>query len=168
MQTDLSWDVGSIVPSGKAGTVLVTSQDGRASRVLGGRMPTIKVDAMQPEEAVCLMTNHFDEPVARGDEYWDLVVRITECLDRLALLLDLAGARISIDAENWGNLKAALKEYLADYLHNQERLLHDTEYADATQYKKTAYKYGLSRSYHVNGRSTTWSSCWQSALKCTR
>lgn len=136
---DLTWDISSLIPRGKAGTVLVTSQDGRAARLLGGRMPTIKVDAMQPEEAVRLIANHFDEPVTRGDCYWNLVEKITECLDRLALPLDLAGARISVDAENWGDLTHALKQYLEDYEHSQERLLHDTEYANATQYKKTAW-----------------------------
>ena len=49
---DLSWDVSNIIPRGKAGTVMVTSQDARASRLLGGRTPTVKVDAMHPEEAV--------------------------------------------------------------------------------------------------------------------
>ena len=136
---DLAWDISSVIPRGKAGTVLVTSQDGHAALLLGGRMPTMKVDAMQPEEAVRLIANHFDEPVTRGDCYWDLVERITECLDRLALPLDLAGARISVDAENWGDLTHALRQYLEDYQHNQERLLHDTEYANATQYKKTAW-----------------------------
>jgi tetratricopeptide (TPR) repeat protein len=136
---DLSWDVSSIIPRGKAGTVLVTSQDGQASRLLGGRIPAVKVDAMQPEEAVRLVANHFGEPVTQGDCYWDLVEKITEFLDRLALPLDLAGARISVDAENWGDLTTALKQYFEDYGHNQERLLHDTEYANATPYKKTAW-----------------------------
>jgi tetratricopeptide (TPR) repeat protein len=136
---DLSWDVSSIIPRGKAGTVLVTSQDGQASRLLGGRIPAVKVDAMQPEEAVRLVANHFGEPVNRGDCYWDLVEKITECLDRLALPLDLAGARISVDAENWGDLTNALKQYLQDYGRNQEKLLQDTEYANATPYKKTVW-----------------------------
>jgi len=136
---DLSWDISSIVPRGKAGTVLLTSQDGQASRLLGGRTPTIKVDSMRLDEAVHLMSNHLGEPIIREDCYWDLVEKITEGLDRLALPLDLAGARISVDAENWGDLTTALKQYLEDYQHNQERLLHDTEYANATPYKKTAW-----------------------------
>jgi tetratricopeptide (TPR) repeat protein len=137
---DLPWDVvRSIVPRGKAGTVLVTSQDGQASRLSGGPMSTVKVDAMHPEEAVRLMANHIGESVTRGDCYWDLVVQITECLDRLALPLDLAGARISIDGENWGDLTTALKQYLEDYHQNQERLLHDTEYASVSPYGKTVW-----------------------------
>jgi hypothetical protein len=53
---DRSWAISSIVPRGKAGTVLVTSQDREASRLLGGRILTVKVDAMQPEEAVRLVS----------------------------------------------------------------------------------------------------------------
>lgn len=136
---DLSWGVGNVFPRGKAGTVLVTSQDGHASGLLGGRMPTINVDAMQPEEAVRLIANRLNKPVSRGDDCWDLIEKITVCLDRLALPLDLAGARISVDAETWGDLAAALKQYLEDYQYNEEKLLHDTEYADTTPYKKTVW-----------------------------
>lgn len=136
---DLTWDISSVIPKCKAGTVLVTRQDSHAARLLGGRMPTIKVDAMQPEEAVRLIVNHFDEPVTRGDDYWDLVEKITGCLDQLALPLHLAGARISVDAENWGDLKTASEQYLKDYQDNQGRLLQDSEYADATPYKKTVW-----------------------------
>jgi hypothetical protein len=136
---DLSWDVSNIIPRGKAGTVIVTSQDARASRLLGGRTPTVKVDAMHPEEAVYLVANHFSEPVSRGDRYWDLIERITESLDRLALPMDLAGARISAHAETWGDLGFALSQYLEDYQQNQDRLLQDTEYAAATPYKKTVW-----------------------------
>jgi hypothetical protein len=83
---DLTWDVSSIVPKGKAGTVIVTSQDAHASRrLLGGRSPTVKVDAMTSEEAMSLLTNHFDEAVYRGSDCWNLVEEITGCLDRLAL-----------------------------------------------------------------------------------
>lgn len=97
---DLSRDVSSIVPKGKAGTVIVTSQDALASRLLGGRMPTVKVDAMEPEEAVRLVLNYFDEPVCRGDACWILVEEITKCLDRLALGMDLAGARVRANIDN--------------------------------------------------------------------
>jgi tetratricopeptide (TPR) repeat protein len=134
---DGSWDVSSIVSKGKAGTVIVTSQDARASRLLGGRTSTVKVDAMTSEEAVCLVAKHFDETVCRGDSYWDMIVEITECLDQLALPLDLAGARISVDAENWRDLGTAIRQYLTDYRRNQDKLLEDNEFAMANPYKKT-------------------------------
>lgn len=136
---DLSWDVSSIIPKGKAGTVIVTSQDAQASRLQGGRTSTVKVDAMSLEEAVCLMVKHFDKPISPGDDYWDLIQEITELLDRLALPMELAGARISVDAETWGDLGTALRQYLSDYQRNQDKLLQDDEFASASPYKKTAW-----------------------------
>jgi hypothetical protein len=104
---DLSWDVSGVVPKGKAGTVIVTSQDAQASRLLGGRTPTVRVDAMEPEEAVRLVSNYFDEPLCREDGCLALVEEITECLDRLALAMDLAGARVRADVENGDDLATA-------------------------------------------------------------
>jgi tetratricopeptide (TPR) repeat protein len=136
---DLTWDVSSIVPKGKAGTVIVTSQDALASRLLGGRTPTVRVDAMEPEEAVRLMSNYFDEPLCRGDGRLTLVEKITECLDRLALAMDLAGARIRADVENGDDLATALRQYIADYRRSQDRLLRDEEFARISLYKKTVW-----------------------------
>jgi hypothetical protein len=136
---DLLWDMSGIVLKGKAGTVIVTSQDAQASRLLGGRTPTVKVDAMEPEEAVRLVLNYFDEFVCRDDAYYVLVEEITECLDRLALGMDLAGARVRADIENGDDVEAALRKYLADYEHNQNELLRDEEFAYVTTYKKTVW-----------------------------
>jgi tetratricopeptide (TPR) repeat protein len=136
---DLSWDVSSIVPKGKAGTVIVTSQDAQSSRLLGGRTPTVSVDAMEPEEAVRLVSNYFDEPVSRGDDCWALVEEITESLDRLALAIDLAGARVHVDLENGDGLASVLRQYLADYRRSRERLLRDEEFAYTSTYKKTVW-----------------------------
>jgi len=40
-----------------------------------------------------------------------LVEEITECLDRLALAIDLAGARVQVDVENGDDLATALCQY---------------------------------------------------------
>jgi tetratricopeptide (TPR) repeat protein len=136
---DLSWDVSSIVPKGKAGTVIVTSQDAQASRLLGGRTPMIRVDAMEPEEAVRLVSNYLDEPLCWGNGYLALVEEITECLDRLALAIDLAGARVQVDVENGDDLATALRQYLTDYRRYQGKLLRDEEFARVSTYKKTVW-----------------------------
>jgi tetratricopeptide (TPR) repeat protein len=136
---EVSWE-SIIVPKGKAGTVIVTSQDAYAARqLLGGRSPTVRVDAMTSEEAMSLMTNHFDEPVCSGTATWSLVEEITRFLDRLALPLDLAGAQISVDVDNWGDLDAALRQYLSEYRQNQDKLLQDAEFAAAGSYNKTIW-----------------------------
>ena len=136
---DLSWDVSAIVPKGKAGTVIVTSQDAQASRLLGGRTPTVKVDAMEPQEAVRLVSNYFDEPLWPRDDCLALVEEITECLDRLALAMDLAGARVQVDVENGDDLATALRQYLTDYKRRQDELLQDEEFARTSTYKKTVW-----------------------------
>jgi tetratricopeptide (TPR) repeat protein len=136
---DLSWDVGSIVPKGKAGTVVLTSQDAQAARLLGGRTPTVKVDAMEPEEAVCLVLNYFEDFVCHGDACFVLAEEITECLDRLALAIDLAGARVQVDVENGDDLATALRQYLTDYRRYQGKLLRDEEFSRVSAYKKTVW-----------------------------
>jgi hypothetical protein len=51
------------MPRGKAGIVIVTSQDAQALRLLGGRTPMVRVDAIEPEEAVRLVSNYLNEPL---------------------------------------------------------------------------------------------------------
>jgi tetratricopeptide (TPR) repeat protein len=136
---DMSWDVSGVVPKGKAGTVIVTSQDAQASRLLGGCTPTVRVDAMEPEEAVCLVSNYFDDPLWREDGCLALVEEIAECLDRLALAVDLAGARVRADVENGDDMATALRQYIADYKRSQDRLLRDEEFARINTYKKTVW-----------------------------
>jgi hypothetical protein len=80
---DTSW-VSSILPKGNAGTVIVTSQDARASRLLGARMATVNVDAMESEEAVCVMLKHFQRLGYQDAECRELVDEITDKLNRLA------------------------------------------------------------------------------------
>jgi hypothetical protein len=79
------------------------------SRLLGGRTPTVKVDAIEPKEAMRLVLNYFDEPLWRGDGCLALVKEITECLDRLALTIDLVGARVRADVENRDDIATALR-----------------------------------------------------------
>ena len=136
---DLTWDLSGIAPKGKAGTVIVTSQDAQAARLLGGRTSTVKVDAMEPEEAVRLVLNYFDGSVRPENGCRILVEEITECLDRLALAIDLAGARVQVDVENGDDLTTALRQYLTDYRRYQGKLLRDEEFARVSTYKKTVW-----------------------------
>jgi tetratricopeptide (TPR) repeat protein len=137
---DPSW-VSSIVPQGEAGTVIVTSQDAGASRLLGGHVTKVEVDAMEPEEAVCVMSEHSEDLLYQDedDECRELIEEITKLLDRLALALDLAGARIKAHVQPGTNLRAALQQYISDYRHNQNDILRDGEYARAAPYKKTVW-----------------------------
>jgi hypothetical protein len=137
---DPSW-VSSIVPKGKAGTVILTSQDARVLRLLGGRTLKVNVDAMEPKEAICVLSEHFKDFVYRDEarECEELIEEVAGVLDRLALAMDLAGARISANVENGIDLRAALRQYLADYRQNRDRLLQDDQFASVGPYKKTVW-----------------------------
>ncbi|KAL1590634.1 hypothetical protein WHR41_00805 [Cladosporium halotolerans] len=141
---DLSWNVSALVPKGKAGTVIVTSQDGNASRLFGGHVAAVNVDAMEPAEAVKLMSDSIDEAGCLRDNGLQLLNRITEELDRLALAIDLAAAQIRADLLSSGGdvyeeavVVDALNRYISDYQRNRERLLRDDEFAYTATYKKT-------------------------------
>jgi hypothetical protein len=101
-------------------------------------MTIVKVDAMESEEAFCIPEEHFKNVGHQDqvDECRKLIVEITESLDRLALAMDLAGARIRANTEEGNYPKAALCQYLSDYRHNRLRLLQDEQFASVAPYKK--------------------------------
>jgi hypothetical protein len=127
---------------GEADTVVVTSQDARASRLLGGRTARVNGDVMEPEEAVCVVLNHFDDFVNQDEdgECKELIEEVAKNLDRLALAMDLAGARISANVEDGdGFLKVVLRQYLADYWLNRDRPLRDEQFASVSPYETTVW-----------------------------
>jgi len=136
---DTSW-VGRVVPQGKEGTVIVTSQDSQACRLLGGRMEVVKVDAMELEEAISLMSAFFKSESTRlNDAHRELMRQIVVCLDQLPLAVDLASARIRNDVEDGDDLKSALRQYLSDYHAHRNHLLRDADFANAGNYNKTIW-----------------------------
>jgi hypothetical protein len=92
---------------------------------------------MEPEESVRLVSNYFDEPLCRGVGCFALVEEVTECLDRLALAMDLAGALVQADVENGHDLATALHQYIADYRRSKDRLLRDEELSRMNLSKRT-------------------------------
>lgn len=134
---DTSW-VGRVVPQGKEGTVIVTSQDGRACRLLGGLMKVVKVDAMELEEAISLMSAFFNtEAICLNDTHRKLMEDIVQCLDRLPLAVDLASARVRNDVEDGDDLESALRQYLSDYQAHRNHLFRDADLANTGHYNKT-------------------------------
>ena len=137
---DLSWDVGSIVPKGKAGTVVVTSQDAQASGLVGRLTEVVKVDVMESEEAIKLLFCFVEEYSSSGEDEWrHLIEDITELLDRMPLAIDLAGARIRSDVENGNDTGDALRQYQRDYSKSRDQLLRDQYFAVSSSYQKTVW-----------------------------
>lgn len=113
---DLSWSISDIIPYGRAGSVVVTSQDSQSSRLLGGRSETVKVEVMTKEEAISLFrTTLFNHGTGENTTLTLHSQQVVDRLDRLPLAIDLAGARISADVEDGEDVEDAVRQYLADF-----------------------------------------------------
>ena len=136
----LNWGVERIVPAGEAGSVIVTSQDGHASQLVGRRSEVVVVEGMNPDEACSLLLKAVDkERESASEELLDLSKRIVDILDRLPLAVDLAMARIGSDVDDSDEAQGAMRRYLADFQGHQDRLLQSNEYIAASQYDQTVW-----------------------------
>ena len=137
---DLSWDVSSIIPQGRAGSVIVTSQDSQASRLLGGKSDAVKVDVMETEEAVSLLLSNVDGGSAEvSDETATLVTGVVDLLDKLPLAIELAGARIKVEVDDGEDTVVAMRRYVADFRRHQNKLLGSNDFVHTSSNKKTVW-----------------------------
>ncbi|KAK4902406.1 hypothetical protein LTR49_027070 [Elasticomyces elasticus] len=136
----LDWGVQRIVPAGEAGSVIVTSQDGHTSQLLGRRSEVVKVEEMNPDEACSLRLTAIDEDrSSASEELLALSTRIVDMLDRLALAVDLAAARIGSEVDDSDEAHGGMHRYLSDFQQHQERLLKSKELIEASHYDRTVW-----------------------------
>nr|POE53442.1 nephrocystin-3 [Quercus suber] len=138
---DLSWNVSSIIPHGRAGSVIVTSQDSQASRLLGGKSEIVRAEIMTIKEAVTLLRDTIGE-FEEADESSDcamLLEQIVSDLDGLPLAIDLAGARINAEVIDGEAVEDAMRRYIVDFKQNRARLLKSSDYAHASPSRKTVW-----------------------------
>ncbi|KAK3616048.1 hypothetical protein LTR22_027199 [Elasticomyces elasticus] len=136
----LDWGVQRIVPAGEAGSVIVTSQDGHVSQLLGRRSELEMVEEMNPEEACSLLLKAVDEDgSSASEELPALSTRIVDMLDRLALAIDLAAARIGSDVDRGDEVRVAMHRYLTDFQRHQDKLLQSKEFNEASHYDQTVW-----------------------------
>jgi hypothetical protein len=131
------------------GTVIITSHDRYASRLLDGKCGIVNVDAMTNHESVSLLLNAIDVNfVVMGDDTKALLETTVECLDKLTLAIDLAGRRIynaararqgSGGSDGEESLKITLREYLNNLRLHRIELLKDIEFTRTTSYQKTIW-----------------------------
>ncbi|KAK4893436.1 hypothetical protein LTR49_028489, partial [Elasticomyces elasticus] len=127
----LDWGVERLVPTGKAGSVIVTSQDGHVSQLLASRSGVVIVEEMKTDEACSLLLRAVDEDRSSASgELLTLSTRIVDMLDRLNLAVDLAAARIGSDVDNSDEVQGAMHRYLTDFQRHQDRLLQSREYVE--------------------------------------
>jgi DNA polymerase III delta prime subunit len=115
------WRIKKVLARGDRGSIIITSQDSQARRLVDGGCESVRVGMMERLEARTLILHHLqlDEELATGD-IADDCDKVAEQLGHLALALDLAGAYISNQDTNPGE---ALRQYLQRYIHHKDSLL---------------------------------------------
>ena len=137
---DLSSDVGSTMPHGQAGSVIVISQDRQASRLLGGRSETVKVDVMETDEAVSLLSAVIGmDSSEKMSGIVTLLRQVVSLLDRLPLAIELAGARMKAEVDDGAETAVAMRRYVADFQRHQDILLRSNEFVHTSVNRKTVW-----------------------------
>ncbi|OQN95336.1 hypothetical protein B0A48_18598 [Cryoendolithus antarcticus] len=131
----LDCGVKTILPQGHAGSVIVTSQDSHASQMLGRDSQVVRVEEMSVDDARTLLLSAVSEDLrSASEELLSTTTQLVDTLDRLALAVDLAGARIGSDVDEGAKAHDAMQRYLADFQRHPDRLLPGRKYAEATEY----------------------------------
>jgi hypothetical protein len=110
---DFTWGIKKVMPKGKLGSIIVTSQDGDSRKLIGGGCEELRVGTMKLQEARALILRHLTLDLnAVPEDILQDCDKIAERLGCLALAVDLAGAYISNVDTDAGQ---ALRQYLVDY-----------------------------------------------------
>ncbi len=133
---DVSWGIQKILPKGKRGSVLITSQDQQSVQMLPGACEQVQVGAMSPVEGAALLLRHLgldaesaSEDIRRGCE------EVADNLGHLALAIELAGAYIGSDRTP----RQALTRYLVDYNRHRDELLKMDDFRGLLPTEKTVW-----------------------------
>ncbi len=130
-----------VVPRGVGGSLIITSCDKRASRLVDDKGESVEVDAMDLDEAVSLLLRSagISEHKIQGPSR-KLPEEIVTDLDRLPLAVSLAGAAISDELLLLDNdVEAILQNYLTDLGQHRDRLLRTENSAGLSSYDKTIW-----------------------------
>ncbi|OSS44355.1 hypothetical protein B5807_10962 [Epicoccum nigrum] len=134
---DLSWGIKKVMPRGGRGSIIITSQDSQARRLVDGGCEAVRVDTMERLEARTLLLRHLQlDPNLVTDNITHDCDSVAEQLGCLALAVDLAGAYISNDNSNPGQ---ALQQYLQRYARHKDSLLRDASFCGLLPSEKTVW-----------------------------
>jgi tetratricopeptide (TPR) repeat protein len=134
---DVTWGIKKIIPRGRQGSIIITSQDGESRKLVGGGCEELRVGMMEAEEARALILRHLALDLDTvPDEILEECDKIAERLGYLALAVDLAGAYISNDDTD---KIESLRQYLADYTRHQDDLLQSEYYCGLSADSKTVW-----------------------------
>jgi len=140
-----------IVPSNVlAGSVIITSQDGKAAKLVP-RAKCTKVDKVEMDECKALLAQSINKSIDLSNASLNFTSRLEKLANRLdcmALALDLASARIWDDIDNRdipddidpeGPAISAIEQYLVDLEVHAKTVLSDSELNATSAYKKTIW-----------------------------
>ena len=132
---DVSWGLRTVFPQSGWGSLIITSQDSQACRLIP-KCEELRVDIMGPLEARAVLLQHLQW---KSDSVPSHVQRrcdeIVKRLGYLALAVDLAGAYIGNEADQ----ETALAQYLADYGKHQDDLLQRDSFRGLSETDKTVW-----------------------------
>jgi tetratricopeptide (TPR) repeat protein len=133
---DFKWGLGRIIPKGRRGNVIITSQDGESARSMNSECEKLEVGTMGHIEAKGLLLRHLKlNPGSASKDVQTICEEIVERLGYLALAIDLAGATIDEKPDQ----EEALKQYLADYDTHRDELLQSAGFRDLSASQKTVW-----------------------------
>ncbi|KAK3361036.1 hypothetical protein B0T24DRAFT_671680 [Lasiosphaeria ovina] len=133
---DVSWGVQKVMPRGRRGSIITTSQDGWSVKLVPGGCEQVRVGSMSPLEGAGLLFQHLGLDAESASEgIQEGCNRVAEKLGYLALAIDLAGAYI---AEN-SPTEQALRQYLADYDRHRHELLQMNDFRGLRPTEKTVW-----------------------------
>jgi hypothetical protein len=131
-----------------AGSVIITSQDGKAAELLQ-RAKSTTIDKMGIDEGKALLAKAMKTDLTKASlDVSCLLEKLAFRLNNIALALDLAGARIRDDIDNShnedgsvaeGDVIDAIEQYLVDLEDHGRSMLSDPEHNVAKTYKKTIW-----------------------------
>ncbi|KAF2867143.1 hypothetical protein BDV95DRAFT_598272 [Massariosphaeria phaeospora] len=134
---DLTWGIKEVLPKGHRGSIIITSQDNKARRLVDGGCEAVCVDAMEPLEARRLLLQKIElDEASVSDHVKHDCDRVAGQLGHLALALDLAGAYILED--DTGPTRA-LPRYLQRLAHHKESVLRDEDSRGIARSEKTVW-----------------------------
>ncbi|KNG46426.1 alpha beta-hydrolase [Stemphylium lycopersici] len=134
---DFSSGIKRVLPRGDHGSIIITSQDSHARKLVGGGCEAVRVDTMERPEAQLLLLLHLqlDPDLATADVKHECD-KVAEQLGYLALAIDLAGAYISNDDTDSAQ---ALRRYLQRYTRHKDSLLRSEDFRGLLESEKTVW-----------------------------
>ncbi|KAF2199390.1 hypothetical protein GQ43DRAFT_482494 [Delitschia confertaspora ATCC 74209] len=133
---DLTWGIKKVLPEGPQGSIIITSRDSLAPKLIRGGCESIQIGPMEPKEARALLLQDAHRggvPIA--GEVEAMADELAEILGYLPIAVSLAGVTIGNDVDQ----EFGLCQYLEDYKTHQDEMLQSDQFRGLTAEDKTVW-----------------------------